>query len=76
MLLESIRKSKNITQLELSQKTGISQSKISFIENLQRKISANEFKLISNVLEINTDAFYIMCLQYENRLDKYEKEKI
>ncbi len=44
---------KNISQIEIEKKTGISQSKISLILNGKRKLSAEELIVIAVQFDIN-----------------------
>lgn len=48
---------KGITQKFISNKTGLSQNKISQIVNGTRKVTADELVLIAKALDVNADIF-------------------
>lgn len=56
-LLAEIVEQRGIKQIYIAEKTGMSQDVISKILRCERKISAEEFLLICEALDINPDVF-------------------
>lgn len=56
-LLAEIVEQRGIKQIYIAEKTGMSQDVISKILRSERKISAEEFLLICEALDINPDVF-------------------
>jgi transcriptional regulator with XRE-family HTH domain len=71
-IIKDLRKQKKITQLELSQLSNISRSKISAIESNKRNISVEDLKKFANIFGISTDMLIygtdIMITEKENNL--------
>lgn len=57
-LIKQIRKEKNITLVELSKRTGISQSHLSDIENEKKQPSFTIMWKISKVLNVHLEDLY------------------
>ena len=57
--IESKRKQKNLTQLDLSKLTGINRSVISTIESAERTPSVNQLQALSEVLDFDTRDLFI-----------------
>ncbi|SNU06219.1 UDPglucose 6-dehydrogenase [Lachnospiraceae bacterium] len=57
--IESKRKSKNITQLDLSKLTGINRSVISKIESAEHTPSVNQLQALSEVLDFDTKDLFV-----------------
>ncbi len=61
--IRSIRKQLNITQYDLAQKSGISQTSLSQIENAVKRPSNKTIQSICGVLEIPEAVVYILAMQ-------------
>lgn len=61
--IRSIRKQLDITQYELAQKSGISQTSLSQIENAVKRPSNKTIQSICGVLEIPEAVVYILAMQ-------------
>jgi transcriptional regulator with XRE-family HTH domain len=61
--IKTIRKEQGITQLELSDKTGISQTSLSQIESGLKRPSDKNLKKICEVLEIPQSIVYILGME-------------
>ncbi len=61
--IRSVRRQLGITQQELSEKSGISQTSLSQIENAVKRPSNKSIKSICNVLEVPEAVIYILAMQ-------------
>lgn len=61
LIIAKIRISKGIKQIFVSQKTGISQAKLSLAEKGKRKLSNEEFSAICKVLNMDTKTI-VKCI--------------
>jgi transcriptional regulator with XRE-family HTH domain len=61
--IREVRKAKNISQQEMSEKLGISRSQYSSLENGNSEISLEKFLKICSILELK-------MYDFENQLDK------
>ncbi len=64
--IQTIRKSKNISQLELSEKCGISQAALSQIENGIKKPGTKTLDKICSVLNISQSLLYVLSINQED----------
>ncbi len=71
--LKGIRKTKNLTQKELANKIGISNTYLSEIENNTRRPSIDVIKSISDALDIN---FLYLILKSLEREDLKNENKV
>lgn len=61
--IRSVRRQLGITQQELSEKSGISQTSLSQIENAVKRPSNKSIQSICNVLEVPEAVLYILAMQ-------------
>jgi len=74
--IKGVRKKKNITQVELAESIGITQSHLSQIENDHRNPSITTLEKICKELDIPISGLLLLSLQDEHiRPDKREKFK-
>lgn len=60
--IKSVRKSKGMSQEKLAEKTGLSVTHISNVENAHTKASLDAFLKITNALEVSTDVLVCDCV--------------
>lgn len=61
--IRSVRRQLGITQQELAEKSGISQTSLSQIENAVKRPSNKTIQSICNVLEVPEAVLYILAMQ-------------
>ena len=61
--IRSVRRQLNITQHELSERSGISQTSLSQIENAVKRPSNKTIKSICGVLDVPEAVLYILAMQ-------------
>lgn len=70
--IRQFRKSKNMTQEQLAEKTGLSHVQIGNIESARSRPSVESLANISSALEISTDQLLFGCVRFSE--DQYYTE--